>query len=172
MLQPGGEPVPRLHRVQLARLLAQLLDPADVDGREEVLPRREVAVERADAHVRPPRDVLQRRVRAVLGEHIARGGDQRVEVAPRVGALRAAHGERDSGVSEWAWFGLVVEDSLRYSGGMPPELWRLTSSLSLPTERRTPFSRVTPPTSGRRRGRLPGRPPEPAADRGHPPHAA
>jgi hypothetical protein len=26
---------------------------------------------------------------------------------------------------------LVVEDSLRYSGGKPPDLWRLTSILSL-----------------------------------------
>jgi hypothetical protein len=31
---------------------------------------------------------------------------------------------------------LVVEDSLRYSGGTPPDLWRLSSSLSLPSTRK------------------------------------
>jgi hypothetical protein len=44
-----------------------------------------------------------------------------------------------------------VEDSLRYSGGMPPDLWRPTSSLSLPDRKTNAIlTRDSSPT-GRRR---------------------
>ena len=49
----------------------------------------EVPVERGDAHPRAAGDVLQRRVRAALGEDLARGGEQRVVVARGVPAVRA-----------------------------------------------------------------------------------
>src|ERR1019366_9648040 len=59
---------------------------------------REVAVQRADPDVRASRDLLQRRRGSVLGECVARGGDQLLVVSQRVGPLRARHGEVAEGV--------------------------------------------------------------------------
>jgi hypothetical protein len=44
-----------------------------------------------------------------------------------------------------------VEDSLRYSGGKPPETWRLSSSLSLPDRKTNAILTRDSSPSGRRR---------------------
>ena len=59
-----------------------------------MLPRREVAVERADAELGAPRDVVERGVGAVLGERVASSGEELLVVAARVGALGALREER------------------------------------------------------------------------------
>jgi hypothetical protein len=48
-------------------------------------------------------------------------------------------------------FRLVVEDSLRYSGGKPPDLWRLTSILSLPDRKTNAILTRDSSQGGRRR---------------------
>ena len=51
-----------------------------------------------DPDVRASRDLLQRRRGSVLGECVARGGDQLLVVSQRVGPLRARRGEVAEGV--------------------------------------------------------------------------
>ena len=68
--------------------VADRLDFVEVDGFEQVLAGREVAVEGADADPGAAGDVLERGAGALLGERLARGGDQLLVVAARVGALR------------------------------------------------------------------------------------
>jgi hypothetical protein len=46
---------------------------------------------------------------------------------------------------------LVVEDSLRYSGGKPPDLWRPTSILSLPDRKTNAILTRDSSQGGRRR---------------------
>jgi hypothetical protein len=48
-------------------------------------------------------------------------------------------------------FRLVVEDSLRYSGGKPPDLWRPTSILSLPDRKTNAILTRDSSQGGRRR---------------------
>jgi hypothetical protein len=98
LAQPGDEGVPGLEVAEVVGLAAHLLDLVDVDGLQERLARREVAVQRADADTCATRDVLQRGGRAVLGEDLAGGGQQVVVVAPGVGALGALGEPRDVGV--------------------------------------------------------------------------
>ena len=56
---------------------------------EQVLLGREVAVDGADADPGGAGDLVDLRVEAVLGELLARGVEDLLAVAPRVGALRA-----------------------------------------------------------------------------------
>ena len=54
----------------------------------QLLAGRVVAVERADAHAGPARDLLERRAGAALREHLARGVEQTLGVALRIGTRR------------------------------------------------------------------------------------
>ena len=78
--------------VQAFKLPRGAADPLDllyVDGLEERLARREVAIQRADADVGASGDPLQRGVLPLRGEGLTGGSEQLVVVARRVGALRA-----------------------------------------------------------------------------------
>jgi len=70
---------------KLARRAAQSLDLVDVDRFEQRLTGRKVTVERADSDPGPPGDLLERSVRAGLGEDAARSLDQLLVVAAGVG---------------------------------------------------------------------------------------
>ena len=97
LAQPCDERVPGLQVGEVGGRAADGLDLVEVDGLEQVLARREVAVERADADLRAPRDVLERGRRAVLGEGLARRGDELLVVAARVRALGARRKRGDIG---------------------------------------------------------------------------
>ena len=85
--QPGGEGLPRrVGGQQLVGLCLELLDAVAEDGLHEVLARREVPVERADADARGAGDLLHRRVRTPAREQPARRFHQARPVAERVGA--------------------------------------------------------------------------------------
>ena len=79
----GGRPARSLRRPR------HRLHLVDVDRLEERLARREVPVERPDPHAGPLGHVLERRGRPDLGERRARGSDELVVVAARVGPLGA-----------------------------------------------------------------------------------
>jgi len=97
-VQPRGERVTgRVGDEQLVGQRLELLDPVAEHGLHQVVARGEVAVQRADADAGAARDVLQRRAGVVLGERLAGGGDQRVVIATRVGALRAPRRELGGG---------------------------------------------------------------------------
>ena len=89
LAQPRDERVPGLEVGKAGGRAADGLDLVEVDGLEQMLARREVPVERADADLRPPGDVLERRRAAVCRERLARCGDELLVVAPRVRALGA-----------------------------------------------------------------------------------
>ena len=153
-VQPGGERLPGRRVGEVRRGPAEILDLPDVDGLEQVLTRREVAVQRPDPHVRAARDVLQRRVGAVRAERLPRGDQQRIEVAPRVGAVRAPGGnvvDRGNGADMFGKFRsrLEMEDSLRYSGGKPPDKRSSTSTLPLVSTRRIGSSLLSPAATRR-----------------------
>src|SRR5207302_11511472 len=64
----------------------QLAEAALEDRLDERFARAEVAVERADADPGPPRDLLERRLDASLGEDLARSRDEELVVPPRMAA--------------------------------------------------------------------------------------
>jgi hypothetical protein len=72
-----------------AKPTKRCLDLVDVDRLEQVLARREMAVQRADPDLGAARDVLERGGGAVGGERLAGGCHELVVVAPGIGALGA-----------------------------------------------------------------------------------
>ena len=88
-VEPGHQGLPGRLVGQVDGRPAQGVDLLDVDGLEQVLAGREVAVEGADPHPGPAGDVLQGGRLAVLGEGLPAGGDQLLVVPPGVGPLRA-----------------------------------------------------------------------------------
>ena len=68
---------------------AELADPVQDDGGDQVVLGREVAEHRALAHARPPGDVGHRGVQAALGELVGGRRQQQRAVARRVSAQRA-----------------------------------------------------------------------------------
>src|SRR5262245_1416844 len=96
---------------QLAGGAAQQVDLVAVRRLDERGARREVTVERADADAGAPRDVLQRGVRAVLGECLDRRPEQLLAVAPRVGAQRAFGGHNRRNPPDLVRSSMETEDT-------------------------------------------------------------
>jgi hypothetical protein len=86
--QPGLERRPRRQIGHLVRRVGERGDLAEVERLDQVVPGREVAIQRADTDPGPTSDVLQRGAGAVFREGLAAGGDEGVEVASGIGAAR------------------------------------------------------------------------------------
>src|SRR5581483_5966441 len=121
-VDPGGERLPGVGVVEFGGGAADLLD---VEGLEECLAVREVAVERADPDTGAPCDLLKRDRFSTLGERLAGGGEDLLVVAPCVRALRPRDEYVGGGVGRSHGFALtsggclriVPEVSSSYSGG-------------------------------------------------------
>jgi hypothetical protein len=87
-LAPAAEGLPRVV-VGLRSGATDLVDLFDVKSLEQSLPARKVTVERADSDVRLAGDLLERGRFAALRKRLARGREDSLVVAPRVGPLRA-----------------------------------------------------------------------------------
>src|SRR6185437_5239083 len=83
--RPGERLLGRHGTDQFVRRRADRVHLTAEDPGLQVGAGREVPVERADTDARAARDVLERRVSAVLGERDSRGLDQLGATAPRVG---------------------------------------------------------------------------------------
>ncbi len=82
LLEEPDEALPRaLCRGAPLRRRYHLADVLLEDGLDERLARREMAVESADPDPGSPGDLLQGRVRPLLGEHVATCGDQQLSVS-------------------------------------------------------------------------------------------
>jgi hypothetical protein len=86
-----GTRVCRIEEAAAERL--QFVAAVDERGLEQALTVGEVAVQRAGADARATRDVIERGVRAVLREGLARHSHDRLVIAPCIGA----HGPRRCG---------------------------------------------------------------------------
>ena len=85
--QPAPQGVDRIgFALQLLGQFAELLHLAPIDGLEQGLAGREVAIERADADAGASRHGLQARVRPAGAEHGLRGLQHALAIAHRVGA--------------------------------------------------------------------------------------
>jgi hypothetical protein len=96
-VEPRDERGPRLLLAERVGGADERLDLADVDGLDQVVAGREVAVQRADADLRAAGDVLERRIGAVLRERVARRGQQRLVVPQGVGPPRLLRRDRVEG---------------------------------------------------------------------------
>jgi hypothetical protein len=89
------EPDPqRVRPIELVTERRERGDLLGIDGDEEVLAGREMAVERRVADAGAACDLVQRRVRAVRGEDNAGGFEQALGVASGIGAFAKRGGPR------------------------------------------------------------------------------
>jgi hypothetical protein len=86
-LQVEGEALPRVvHGQRLLGRVHVLLDRRGQDGVQQLGAGGEAAVQGGDADPGAPRDLLQRRLQALLGEHLPGRGEDGVAVALGVAA--------------------------------------------------------------------------------------